>query len=170
MTVPQRESSGFFMACVLAFLLFLAAAIPIPTASLRQKSLPVQASTWQAVYNGLPVAPGGEAGQSPSSEVASRERPWTDFLDIPLDSHLRISLDVLEPARERVLLQACLQAKQPVAIDGTNVTRAGRARQVPLSPFVPRSSDRPRRAGTRGSARCAAADGDFRVLGYDSPD
>ena len=44
------------------------------------------------------------------------------------DTHVRINLDMLKTRhRERVLFQACLEAKQPVVVDNTNLTRAERA-------------------------------------------
>jgi predicted kinase len=47
------------------------------------------------------------------------------------ETHLRISLDMLRTRRrERVLLEACLVAKQPFVIDNTNVRRADRARYI----------------------------------------
>src|SRR5262245_50174804 len=44
------------------------------------------------------------------------------------DSHIRINLDMLKTRRrERILLAACLEAKQPFVVDNTNVTRESRA-------------------------------------------
>ena len=44
------------------------------------------------------------------------------------NTHVRINLDMLRTRnRERVLLAACLEAKQPFVIDNTNLTRQGRA-------------------------------------------
>ncbi|AFL74557.1 AAA family ATPase [Thiocystis violascens] len=44
------------------------------------------------------------------------------------DSHLRLNLDMLRTRhRERVLLAACLEAKQPFVVDNTNLTQAERA-------------------------------------------
>lgn len=44
------------------------------------------------------------------------------------DTHIRLSLDMLRTRhRERVLLDACLAAKQPFVIDNTNPARADRA-------------------------------------------
>ena len=44
------------------------------------------------------------------------------------DTHVRINLDMLKTRnRERILLDACLAAKQPYVIDNTNLTRAARA-------------------------------------------
>src|SRR5262245_52096367 len=43
-------------------------------------------------------------------------------------THVRINLDMLKTRnRERILLAACLDAKQPFVIDNTNVTRNARA-------------------------------------------
>jgi predicted kinase len=44
------------------------------------------------------------------------------------NTHVRINMDMLKTRnRERVLLAACLEAKQPFVIDNTNLTRQGRA-------------------------------------------
>jgi predicted kinase len=46
-------------------------------------------------------------------------------------THVRLSLDLLRTRhRERLLLQACLSARQPFVIDNTNPTRGDRARYV----------------------------------------
>lgn len=43
-------------------------------------------------------------------------------------THVRINLDMLKTRnRERILLAACLEAKQPFVIDNTNLTRDARA-------------------------------------------
>jgi predicted kinase len=43
------------------------------------------------------------------------------------DTHVRINLDMLRtPRRERLLLEACLAAKQPLVIDKMNLTREKR--------------------------------------------
>jgi hypothetical protein len=52
-------------------------------------------------------------------------------------THVRINLDMLKTRnRERILLVACLEDKQPFVIDNTNLTREARpvksARQKPL--------------------------------------
>jgi predicted kinase len=48
------------------------------------------------------------------------------------DTHVRISLDLLGTRRrERILLEACLAAGQPLVVDNTNVTAAERARYIP---------------------------------------
>ncbi len=47
------------------------------------------------------------------------------------DTHVRISLDLLRTRhRERVLLAACLETRQPFVVDNTNPTVAERARYV----------------------------------------
>lgn len=44
------------------------------------------------------------------------------------DTHIRLNLDMLRTRhREQVILRACLDAKQPFAIDNTNPTRHDRA-------------------------------------------
>lgn len=46
-------------------------------------------------------------------------------------THVRINLDMLRTRRrERILLAACLEAKQPFVVDNTNVTREERARYI----------------------------------------
>ena len=43
------------------------------------------------------------------------------------ETHIRISLDMLKTRnRERILLEACIKAKQPLVIDNTNPTRKDR--------------------------------------------
>jgi predicted kinase len=47
------------------------------------------------------------------------------------DTHIRINLDMLKTRRrERILLNACLEAKQPFVVDNTNVTREARAEYI----------------------------------------
>ena len=47
------------------------------------------------------------------------------------DTHVRLNMDMLRTRhRERLLLDACLAAKQPVVLDNTNPTAAERARYV----------------------------------------
>jgi predicted kinase len=47
------------------------------------------------------------------------------------DTHVRISMDLLRTRhRERMLMAACLQTKQPFVVDNTNPTREDRARYV----------------------------------------
>jgi predicted kinase len=44
------------------------------------------------------------------------------------DTHVRINLDMLRTrARERILLEACLRARQPLVVDNTNVRASERA-------------------------------------------
>ena len=46
-------------------------------------------------------------------------------------THIRINLDMLKTRhREKLLVQACLQMKQPMVIDNTNPTKADRARYI----------------------------------------
>jgi predicted kinase len=43
------------------------------------------------------------------------------------DTHIRLNLDMLKTRRrERILLNACLEAKQPFVVDNTNATREAR--------------------------------------------
>ncbi|MEN9359837.1 MAG: hypothetical protein RL095_1372 [Verrucomicrobiota bacterium] len=60
------------------------------------------------------------------------------------DTHLRINLDMLRTRhREKLLIQACLAAKQSLVIDNTNVTRDERAAYFAMlaaSPFPFRCS------------------------------
>jgi predicted kinase len=47
------------------------------------------------------------------------------------DTHVRISRDLLRTRnRERLLLQACLESRQPFVVDNTNVTAEERARYI----------------------------------------
>jgi predicted kinase len=47
------------------------------------------------------------------------------------ESHIRLNLDMLRTRhRERILLAACLRARQPFVVDNTNLTAADRARYV----------------------------------------
>ena len=51
-----------------------------------------------------------------------------------VDTHVRINLDMLKTRhRERILLNACLDAKQPFVVDNTNVTAAERAKYIALA-------------------------------------
>lgn len=46
-------------------------------------------------------------------------------------THIRINLDMLKTRhREKLILQACLQAKQPFVVDNTNPTRMDRQRYI----------------------------------------
>ena len=50
------------------------------------------------------------------------------------DTHIRINLDMLRSRhRERILVEACLAAKQPFVVDNTNPTAADRARYIPAA-------------------------------------
>jgi len=52
----------------------------------------------------------------------------TFFKERFFDTHVRINRDMLRtPRREKLLLAACIEAKQPFVIDKTNVTPAARA-------------------------------------------
>jgi predicted kinase len=47
------------------------------------------------------------------------------------DTHVRISLDMLRTrTRERIMVQACLNARQPFVVDNTNVLATERARYI----------------------------------------
>ena len=47
------------------------------------------------------------------------------------DTHVRINLDMLRTReRERILLAACIQARQPFVVDNTNVRAEERARYI----------------------------------------
>lgn len=55
----------------------------------------------------------------------------TFYLQHFFSTHVRINLDMLKTRRrEEVLLQACIQAKQPFVVDNTNVLREERARYI----------------------------------------
>jgi predicted kinase len=48
-----------------------------------------------------------------------------------MDSHIRINLDMLKTRhREGLLVEACLNAKQPFVVDNTNPTREDRTRYI----------------------------------------
>src|SRR3712207_2042164 len=50
------------------------------------------------------------------------------------DTHIRINLDILRTRhRERILVRACVAAKQPFVVDNTNVLAAERARYIALA-------------------------------------
>ena len=58
----------------------------------------------------------------------------TFYLQRFANTHVRINLDMLRTRhRERILVEACLAAKQSFVVDNTNVTRADRARYIPLA-------------------------------------
>ncbi len=51
-----------------------------------------------------------------------------------LNTHIRINLDMLKTRhREKLIFQACLQAKQSFVIDNTNPTVADRQRYIPAA-------------------------------------
>ncbi len=53
------------------------------------------------------------------------------YLDQFFRTHIRINLDMLKTRnRERILIQACIEAKQPFVVDNTNPTVADRARYI----------------------------------------
>lgn len=50
------------------------------------------------------------------------------------DTHVRVNLDMLRTRhREKVLMDACLSAKQAFVVDNTNPTRTARARYIEVS-------------------------------------
>lgn len=51
-----------------------------------------------------------------------------------IDTHLRLNLDMLRTRhREKLLFAACLEAKQPVVVENTNLTVAERANYIALA-------------------------------------
>ncbi len=51
-----------------------------------------------------------------------------------IDTHIRINLDMLKTRhREKILFNACLEAKQPLVIDNTNPTIMDRSRYIELA-------------------------------------
>ncbi|MEJ2611196.1 MAG: AAA family ATPase [Candidatus Thiodiazotropha sp.] len=53
------------------------------------------------------------------------------FLKHLYKTHLRLNMDMLKTRnRERILFEACLQAKQPVVIDNTNPTKKERQKYI----------------------------------------
>ncbi|CAN5401165.1 hypothetical protein BH24GEM3_BH24GEM3_21940 [soil metagenome] len=55
----------------------------------------------------------------------------TFYLERFFQTHVRISLDMLRTRhRERLLVQACVEAKQPFVVDNTNVLRAERGKYI----------------------------------------
>jgi hypothetical protein len=50
------------------------------------------------------------------------------------DTHVRLNLDMLRTrVKEMRLLEACLKSRISCMVDNTNITRAGRARYIPLA-------------------------------------
>lgn len=55
----------------------------------------------------------------------------TFFKERFADSHIRINLDMLRTRhREKLILEACLEAKQRFVVDNTNLTREDRRRYI----------------------------------------
>ena len=55
----------------------------------------------------------------------------TFYRDRFLDTHIRINLDMLKTRhREKIILQACLEAKQRFVVDNTNPTVGDRSRYI----------------------------------------
>jgi predicted kinase len=53
------------------------------------------------------------------------------FLECFYKTHLRLNMDMLKTRnREKILFQACLEAKQPVVIDNTNPTKIERKKYI----------------------------------------
>ena len=58
----------------------------------------------------------------------------TFFKERFFDTHIRINFDMLKTKnREKLLIEACLEAKQPFVIDKTNPTIEGRAKYIALA-------------------------------------
>lgn len=58
----------------------------------------------------------------------------TFFKERFADTHVRINLDMLRTReREKIILEACLKAKQSFVIDNTNPTPFDRQRYIPLA-------------------------------------
>jgi predicted kinase len=58
----------------------------------------------------------------------------TFFKERFADTHVRINLDMLKTRpREKIILEACLKAKQSFVIDNTNTTAYDRQRYIPLA-------------------------------------
>lgn len=58
----------------------------------------------------------------------------TFFKQYFFDTHIRINLDMLKTRyREKILVEACLRAKQPFVIDKTNATVEARAQYIALA-------------------------------------
>ena len=55
----------------------------------------------------------------------------TFYLEQFYKTHIRLNLDMLRTRnREKILFNACLEAKQPVVIDNTNPTKADREKYI----------------------------------------
>lgn len=55
----------------------------------------------------------------------------TFYREYFLNSHIRLNLDMLKTRhREKILVQACLEAKQPFVVDNTNPTLEDRQRYI----------------------------------------
>jgi predicted kinase len=55
----------------------------------------------------------------------------TFFKNKFFDSHIRINLDMLRTRnREKILFEACLEAKQKIVLDNTNLTREEREKYI----------------------------------------
>ena len=55
----------------------------------------------------------------------------TFYRETFIDSHIRLNLDMLKTRhREKILFNACLEAKQPMVIDNTNPTLEDRKRYI----------------------------------------
>ena len=55
----------------------------------------------------------------------------TFYVDRFSDTHIRLNLDMLKTRhREKILFNACLEAKQPIVIDNTNPTKKNRERYI----------------------------------------
>ena len=55
----------------------------------------------------------------------------TFYKELFLNSHIRINLDMLKTRyRERILINACLEGKQPFVVDNTNPTRKVRRQYI----------------------------------------
>jgi predicted kinase len=51
-----------------------------------------------------------------------------------IDTHIRINLDMLKTQnREKIILSACLEAKQPMVVDNTNPSARDRQRYIPAA-------------------------------------
>jgi hypothetical protein len=71
---------------------------------------------------------------------------------------VRIGLDLVRNRhRERTLIETCLALRQPFVVDGTNATRADRARYLEMA--KPASRPRSRRDSTRSGASRSARTG-----------